>query len=86
VHPMTWLNATFARLLKCILTQNICAPELRHSKRGREDGEVKMRGQHASCCVTSPLSQCLGPLAMNVCICNGQRSSEIPCDKYRPLV
>jgi hypothetical protein len=57
-------------------THNICEPELRHVKRGKEDGMGK-GGQDAFCAVASP------PLAgHNVCICNGQRSSEISCDKY----
>jgi hypothetical protein len=62
-------------------TQNICEPDLRHSKWRREDGKDKgwarplMRYRF-------PPSPYLGWLTTNVCICNGQRSSEISCDKY----
>jgi hypothetical protein len=49
-------------------------------------GERKMeraRGeQDALYTITFPLSPYLGWLATSVCICNGQRSSEISCDKY----
>jgi hypothetical protein len=38
--------------------------------------------QDALCAIVSPPSLQLGRLAINVCICNGQRSSEISCDKY----
>jgi hypothetical protein len=62
-------------------TQNICEPELRESKRGTEDGEGKGE-QDAFCAIASPPSSYLGWLATNMCICNGQRSSDIFCEAY----
>jgi hypothetical protein len=62
-------------------TQNICKPGLRHSRRRREDGKSKggarrvMRYRLPSL----PVPRLSGT---NMCICNGQRSSEISCDKY----
>jgi hypothetical protein len=49
-------------------------------------GEGKMEGargeKDASCAIASPPSAYHGWQTANVCICNGQRSSEISCDKY----
>jgi hypothetical protein len=38
--------------------------------------------QDASCAIASPPSPYLGWLTINMCICNGQQSSEIFCGKY----
>jgi hypothetical protein len=38
--------------------------------------------QDTLCAIASPPYPYLGWLATNVCICDGQRSSEISCDKY----
>jgi hypothetical protein len=62
-------------------TQNICEPELRRNTRGREDGKGKGE-QDALCAIAYPLFPSHGWLATNMCICNGQRSSEISCEKY----
>jgi hypothetical protein len=65
---------------KLCRTQNICEPEQRHSKRGRDDGKDTggvirpMRYRLPS----APVPRLAVP---NVCIRNGQRSSEISCDK-----
>jgi hypothetical protein len=37
--------------------------------------------QDTLCAIASPLSPYLGWLADSVCVCNGQQSSEIFCDK-----
>jgi hypothetical protein len=60
--------------------QNICKPGLRNSKRGRWKGQ---RGDKTPYALSLP-SLYFGWLDANVCICNGQRSSEISCDKYSP--
>jgi hypothetical protein len=64
------------KFYKLYWTQNICEPELRHNNRGREGG-----GQDAACAITSPSTPYHGWLTANIYICNGQRSSELSCEK-----
>jgi hypothetical protein len=51
----------------------------------RGEGKIeRARGeQDALCAIASPPSPYFGWLASNMYICNGQRSSEISCDKYK---
>jgi hypothetical protein len=65
-------------------TQNICEPGLRHSKRkGRCKQQARSKTPSTRHLVAVLLStQYLGWLAATVCICQGQRSSEIFCGMY----
>jgi hypothetical protein len=51
--------------------------------------EKSREEQEALCAVASPPSPYLGSLAgwlaVNMCICNGQRSSDISCGKQTPV-
>jgi hypothetical protein len=44
---------------KVYWTQNICEPQLRHSKRGKEDGKGK-GGSKMPCAISTPSSPYLG--------------------------
>jgi hypothetical protein len=74
----------FLRVFFLYWTQNICEPEIRHSKRGREDGKGKGGARRLMIYRLSSLPYFVW-LVNNVCICNGQRSSEISCVKYQYL-
>jgi hypothetical protein len=54
---------------------------VRVTVRGEGKMERTRREQYALCAVASPPSTHLGWLANKVCICDGQRSSEIFCGK-----
>jgi hypothetical protein len=63
--------------------RKICASLCFVTVRGeRKRGRARVE-QDVLCAIVSPPSPYLDWLAANVCICNGQRSSEISCDKFR---
>lgn len=64
----------------------MCEPRLCHNKgggdkKGWEDGKGK-GGEYTLCAFASLPSLYLGWMATNMCVCNGQQSLEISCDKY----
>jgi hypothetical protein len=65
-------------------TQNIFEHVLRRSERGNCVDSFRW-GEGAVCFIAFPPSPYLDRLAAVVCICNGQRSSEISCDRCTSL-
>jgi hypothetical protein len=66
-------------ILEVIFLENFMLGHEWVDKMKMERARVK---QDALRAIASPASPYLGWLASNFCICNGEQSSEIPCNKY----